>query len=200
MTEVVLLGGGGHAAVCLDVFVSAGARVRGYVDRQADERLPATYLGTDDALRDHGDCAVFVAIGDNRRRCALVDECRSQGFAIATAISPSAVMSPSVTVGVGTLVMPGSIINARTRLGVGVIVNTGATVDHDCDLGDFVHVAPGTHLAGSVILGEGCMLGVGACVIPGRTVGAWTTVGAGATVVDDLAAGVVAVGTPARPR
>jgi maltose O-acetyltransferase len=49
-----------------------------------------------------------------------------------------------------------------------------------------------------ITLGENVWLGGGVIVCPGVTIGDDTVVGAGAVVVDDLPAGVLAVGNPAR--
>jgi acetyltransferase EpsM len=44
------------------------------------------------------------------------------------------------------------------------ILNTNCSIDHDCEIGDFVHLAPNIALAGDVA-GEGTQVGIGACVI-----------------------------------
>jgi sugar O-acyltransferase (sialic acid O-acetyltransferase NeuD family) len=202
MVGVVFVGGGGHASVCLDVFRSAGREVVGYLAPGPSDDLGLTYLGDDAVLASYAgsDTSVFIAVGSNARRLSLLDWVRSSGCRLASAVSASAVVSPSAAIGDGSVVMPGVVINARARVGDGVIVNTGATIDHDCVLHDGVHVAPGCHLAGGVVVGHGAFLGVGVSVIPERTIGEWTVVGAGAAVVRDLPDHVTAVGVPARVR
>jgi maltose O-acetyltransferase len=49
-----------------------------------------------------------------------------------------------------------------------------------------------------ITIGDNVWLGGGVIVCPGVTIGADTVVGAGAVVTDDLPAGVLAVGSPAR--
>jgi UDP-perosamine 4-acetyltransferase len=199
--EVVFFGGGGHAAVCLDVFRSSGRSVLGYLGPEATA-LGVPHLGPDDSLAtfDPGEVEVFIAVGSNRGRQKLAAQAMSAGFRLATCVHASAVVSPSAVIGAGSVLMPGAIVNARTRLGIAVIVNTGASIDHDGVVGDLVHVAPGTHVAGSVRIGSGAFLGVGVSVIPEIEIGQWSVIGAGAAVVNDIPADVVAVGVPARPR
>lgn len=50
-----------------------------------------------------------------------------------------------------------------------------------------------------IVIGDNVWLGAGVIVCPGVTIGSDTVVGAGSVVTRDLPAGVVAVGSPARP-
>lgn len=201
--RVVILGGGGHAKVVIDILEQAGeVDIAGFVSaaEQPDALCGYRRLGSDDVLvatlRD-GIQNAFVAIGDNRRRQDCIGALQRQGFTLINAISPAAVISKYASLARGIAVMPGAVINAGARLDDGVIVNTNASVDHDCVIGACVHIAPGVALAGCVTLGEGVFLGAGTTVIPNIAIGAWTTVGAGAAVVADLPDRVVAVGVPA---
>ncbi|PZR34805.1 NeuD/PglB/VioB family sugar acetyltransferase [Caulobacter segnis] len=202
---VVIIGGGGHAKVVIEILRAAGETVAAIVDA---DPTPRTILGVpvvgDDlalpALRERGLTRLFVAVGDNRLRETLGRKARDAGFSLVNAVHPSAVVSPSARLGEGVAVMAGAVINADNQVADLAIINTGAVVDHDCRLGAAAHVAPGAALAGGVSVGERAFLGVGARVIPGVTIGADTVVGAGGVVVRNLPAGVLAVGVPAKIR
>jgi UDP-perosamine 4-acetyltransferase len=203
MEQVVVIGGGGHAKVIIEILQDAGLfEVAGCTAPGRETRvLDVPVLGDDSQLPRiyaSGVRNAFVGIGDNRLRRALAQNVLAVGFNLVNAISPRAALSRRVETGVGVAVMAGAVINACCRLGDGCIINTGATVDHDCAIGDWAHIAPGTNLAGCVTVGEGAFLGIGSRVIPKITLGAWTTVGAGAVVIRDLPAAVTAVGVPAR--
>ena len=205
-TRVVVLGGGGHARVVIDILEQAREfDIAGFVspDEQPDEIFGHRRLGGDDALEailgSGVECA-FVAIGDNRRRMDCIATVKRRGFTLVNAVSPAAIVSRHAMLRAGIAVMPGAAVNAGSTIGDGAIVNTNATVDHDCDIGACAHVAPGSSLAGCVQLGEGVFLGTGTSVIPGIRIGAWTTVGAGAAVIADLPDRVVAAGVPATIR
>lgn len=201
-TEVVVLGSGGHAVVCIDILSDMGYVVVGVLGTADDDRpLQVPFLGDDDELprlRDQGVRAAFVALGDNRARGRLMSLVRDSGMELVCAISPAAHLSPSVDLGVNVAVMAGAVVNAYGALGDGVIVNTGADVDHDADLAALVHVAPGCHLAGRVTIGEGAFLGIGCTVIPECRIGRWSQLGAGSVVVGDIPERVLALGVPAR--
>jgi UDP-perosamine 4-acetyltransferase len=204
MNNTVVIGSGGHAKVVIDILRDCGCfSLAGCISQARPGELTngVAVLGGDDllpGLRGRGVTHAIVALGDNGLRLRIMADAAALGFQIATAVSPHAVLSPSVTIGAGTVVMPGAVINADTRLGEAVIINTGATVDHDCDIGDGCHIAPGTNLAGCVHVGTGAFLGTGSRVIPRMHIGRWAVVGAGAVVISDIPDECVSVGVPAR--
>ena len=203
--RVVVVGGGGHARVILDILAQAEEfEVMGFTSRDAEEPTPALSgypcLGADEALPElfsSGIRHAFVAIGDNKRREMCFRELASMGFTMVNVISGYAVISSRASLGLGVGIMPGAVINTGTVIGDGVIINTNASVDHDCRIEAFAHIAPGTALAGNVKIGSGALLGVGSRVIPGITIGSNSTVAAGAVVIRDLPADVLAAGVPA---
>jgi UDP-perosamine 4-acetyltransferase len=204
MYSLVILGGGGHAKVVVDVLRSAGSfKPIGYTAREPGPPLAGDvpYLGTDQylpTLRDKVPHA-FVAIGNNATRLAIGKMLAAQGFRLPPALSAQAVISPSARIGRGAVIMPGAIVNADATVGDFVIVNTGASIDHDCVIGPGAHIAPGTSVCGSVVVGELAFVGVGASIIRGVNVGPRAIVGAGAAVVRDVPSDVTVVGVPARP-
>lgn len=202
--RVVVLGGGGHARVCVDLLrQDPELEVVGIVGGGPGPLDGVPFLGGDDALphlRDEGIRCAFVAVGDNRRRLELMTMCGELGFEFVNARSPTAVVSRFAAVGVGVALMPGAIVNAGSVIGSGCIINTNAGVDHDCVLADVVHVAPGSTIAGNVVIGTGAFLGAGTVVIPTRRIGEWATTGAGAVVIHDIPSGSTAIGVPAVSR
>jgi sugar O-acyltransferase (sialic acid O-acetyltransferase NeuD family) len=202
MVRVVLVGNGGHARACLDAWPADGrSEVVGYVGPAAGDVLGLPYLGTDDelpGLASRGIERAFVALGSNRVRRAVVDQCTAAGLDLFTAVAPSAQVGASARIGAGSIVMHRAVLGANAVVGRGSIINNGATVDHDCVVGDFVHIAPGVNLAGTLTVGDGAMIGIGASVVPGIRIGAGATVGAGAAVIRDVPDGHTVVGVPAQ--
>src|SRR5688572_31393080 len=108
MQSVVIIGAGGHGRVVLDILRAAGRyQPVGFVD--ADTRLAGTRVGglpvlgptnVLPKLRQQQRVAhAIVAIGDNvtRRRYAAAIE--AEGFELASAIHPTAFVSPSARLG-----------------------------------------------------------------------------------------------------
>ena len=180
-----LYGAGGHAKVILDILRACGNAVDCICDDFATE---SEFCGVPVVCgKDAPAGTAIVSIGSNEARRRIVAFLRERGNVdFATAIHPSAVVSPTAEIGAGTVVMPGAIINAGAHIGEHCIVNTGASIDHDCVLGDFVHVSPHATLCGGVSVGAGTWIGAGTVVIQRVSVGEDSLVGAGSVVAKSI--------------
>lgn len=103
-------------------------------------------------------------------------------------------------------------IGARTFVNFGLVALDVAAirVGDDCQLGPNVQLLTAYHptepeprrakleAAAPIAIGDNVWLGGGAIVLPGVTIGDDSVIGAGAVVTEDVPAGVVAVGNPAR--
>jgi UDP-perosamine 4-acetyltransferase len=204
-----VLGGGGHAAVLIEALRARGTDIaKAVLDSDPSswgkEVLGVPVVGGDDllsTLRDRGADSFIVGLGttgtgDLRRR--LFDYGRSCGLEPLSVFHPSAVISPSATLGQGCQVLAGAIVNTRAVLGNNVLVNSGAIVEHDCRVGDDVHIATGAQLAGGVTVGNSTLIGAGATVRQCIRIGKDVVVGAGAVVVQDVPDRATVAGVPAR--
>lgn len=206
MTDILVLGAGGHARVVADIIRLLGSfRVVGFLDEIHPHRYGAAYegatiLGGADLLAELGTRVqhAVVAIGDNEARMRLAAAAIRHGFELPVLVHPTAIIASSVAVGAGSVVGAGVVINPATTIGANAIINTGATVDHDCVIEDGVHIGPGVHIGGHVQVGRAALFGVGSAVKPWTSIGAGATVGVGAAVVADVPAGCTVAGVPAR--
>lgn len=205
--RVLIIGAGGHGQVVADILLSASrhgsdVQPRGYLDHDEGlwnkALLDLLVLGSVDDCDKFDHDAVIVGVGDNLARQRLFERLSRCGERFATARHPSATLSASCVVRHGSVVCAGVVVNTGACVGANVILNTSCSVDHHNEIGDHAHIAPGARLGGDVTIGQGALIGIGAIVLPGCHVGAWSVVGAGAVVTEDLAEGVVAVGSPAR--
>ncbi len=209
MTDIVVIGGGGHAKVIISIIKKMNDfRIIGYTD--PDNRgniLGVEYLGGDDLLRqvikDHPFAAAVIGVGmlknsDVRKRKQLFDLANSLGLKLPPIISPDAIVNEGVKIGDGTVVMDGAVINSGSEIGAGVILNTNCSVDHDCNISDFAHIAPGATLSGGVTVGENILVGAGATVIEYKSIADNVIIGAGSVVVEDTIESGTYFGNPAR--
>lgn len=204
MAPLLILGAGGHATVVAETALAAGiASDLAFLDDrplssvQGWPVLGPLALARSPELRQQWPQAA-VAIGRAAIRLQWLQELETLGYVLPFIIHPSAVVSPSASIGAGSVLLAQAVLQAGSRLGRGVILNTACSVDHDNQLADGVHICPGAHLAGEVGVGHRSWIGIGASVIQQVRIGADVIVGAGAAVVRDLPDGVTAVGVPAR--
>lgn len=206
MSDLVILGAGGHARVLIAALELQGISPIGCLAPQAPgTEWPAdvAYLGDDEMLARLDPSRVEIingigSVGSTAARRNLFLAVKSRGFTFAPVIHPAAIISDGATLGEGAQVMAGAIVQTGARIGANVLINTGAIIDHDCRIADHCHVATGACLSGAVELAEGVHVGTGAAVIQGIRIGAGSLIGAGTVVVRDLPPGITAVGNPAR--
>ncbi|HWB18962.1 MAG TPA: acetyltransferase [Phycisphaerales bacterium] len=202
---LVLVGGGGHAAVVADAARTSGWTVLGYMDDSEAGEAMARIAGMkrlgavaelERVLSEHAGASAHAAVGDNDVRRKFAERA---GAKIAEPIvHPAAVVSDSASLSRGSFVGATAVVQARAVIGRGVIINTGAIIEHDCRIGDWSHIAPSAVLTGGVVVGAGAMVGTGARVIPQKSIGERAIVGAGACVIDDVPSHATVVGVPAR--
>lgn len=174
MTDVVIVGFGGHALSVVDSVKRTGQfNIIGYTDRkQTLYEVQFPYLGSDDVLEQlYKDARVKCAIlgigymGKGTIRKDLFEKLRAIGYEFPIIIDPTAVVSESAIIEEGCFIGKNAIVNAHAQVGKMCIINTGAIVEHECQVGDFSHVAVGATLCGQVCVGKECLIGANATVI-----------------------------------
>lgn len=201
--RIIMVGAGGHAKVVIDLLRAMGKQVDYCIGNFESPKfcLEVPVLEGDEKLlylRNQGYSKAFIAIGCNMLRQQMANMVLNMGYDLVNAISPNAMISPSVRIGNGVAVMTGAIINAASDIQDLTIVNTGATIDHDCKIGIGAHIGPQCALAGNVTVGNLSFLGVGSKVIPGIQIGPESILGAGSVVTRNIPGRVTAVGIPAK--
>lgn len=202
--HIVVVGAGNHAKVVLEALWAMDTfEVVGLTDPSTSclEVLGVPVLGGDillPGLFAQSVSSAVVAIGSNSQRQQIGLSLLAMGFTLPAVVHPSALISPSATIGQGAVVMARAVVGTLARVGELAIINTGAIVEHDNNIGRSAHIAPGTALAGGVRVGDRAMVGIGSAVLPDISIGDDSIVGAGSVVVVDVPSGVTVAGAPAR--
>jgi UDP-N-acetylbacillosamine N-acetyltransferase len=192
MNSIYIYGASGHGLVVADI-----ARACGYTEIIFIDDGENTYLSFDE-IRMKTDIPLAFGIGLNSTRKSLFDKLSKLNFQLIPLIHPSAVISPSASVGMGTVIMPGVIVNAEAEIGNGVILNTAAIVEHENKIGDFAHISPNVALAGNVTIDENTHIGIGTCVREGICIGKNCLIGAGSVVVANIDNNQIGFGNPCK--
>ncbi len=208
MKNLILIGGGGHCRVVLDVIKEGGEfNVIGIIDvkEKIGNRVNGVeIIDSDENLSKYFENGIeyaFIAlgsVGNPTRRILLYKKVREIGFKVPAIVSNNAVLSKNVFWEDGVFINKGVMINDNVSIKSNAIINTGSIIEHDCDIGEFVHISPGSVLSGNVSIGKNSHIGTNATVIQGIKIGENSIVGAGAVVTKNVLSNTVVVGNPAR--
>lgn len=164
--KLILIGGGGHCAACIDVIEQQGRfEIVGIVDKDANA-APLGYplLGDDErlqALRDEIEYAC-ISVGQIKSpalRSRLFEQAKALGFTLPAIISPRAYVSRHASIGEGTIIMHDVLINARATIGRNCIINSKALVEHDAVVEDNCHISTGAIVNGGATIKRGTFVG-----------------------------------------
>ena len=198
MSDLIIIGGGGHAKSVADLAQKIGFNIIGFLDDNdaVTEMLGFNRLGAINDCEKYADSAKFViGIGNNVVRRKIFETYKLE---YQTLVHPSSVIGTDVVIENGAVVMAGTVINADTKIGKQAIINTGAVVEHDCIIGEFTMVAPRATVCGFSKIGNNCWLGAGCVVNNVIDICDNTTVGSGGVVVKNIVESGTYVGVPAR--
>ena len=127
-------------------------------------------------------------------------------LAIDARIEPGAIIRDKVIIGKNAVIMMGAVINIGAEIGEGSMVDMNAVVGARGKIGKRVHLGAGAVVAGVLEppskspceIGDDVMIGANSVILEGVKIGNGSVVAAGSVVVDDVPAGVVVAGSPAK--
>lgn len=205
--QLVLIGGGGHCKVCIDIIEQTeqfeivgildlaklvGKTVLGYKILGSDQDIPKYIeLGY----------SFLVTVGQIKSpllRKTLFDQLKEKGANIATVISKSCYLSKYAKVGIGTIAMHNVTINAGAEIGENCVLNNGCDIEHDSVIGNHTHISTGAIVNGDCKIGNAVFVGSNATIANQISITDNVIIGAGAVVIRDLIIEETYIGNPAK--
>ena len=186
------------------------------------EKSPVDFSQTHAKIFGVGDKIIFgdwselqPVIDSNRHNIAeIVIENSSRNSAIPlldlkdipARIEPGAIIRENATIAKNSVIMMGAVINIGAVVGEGTMIDMNAVLGGRATVGKNCHIGAGAVLAGviepasakPVIVEDNVLVGANAVVIEGVRIGEGSVVAAGAVVIEDVPAGKVVAGCPAK--
>lgn len=211
MTEIIIIGSGGHAKVVIDIIHQMNTfSIYGLTSltlKKESSFCGYPILGDDTVLKnikaENGINYIAMGVGgfkDNIHRSAIYSELKSIGFNFINAVHPSSFISSTVQIGEGVTIYPGSVINTGAKIGNNVIIAAGVSIDHEAIIGDNVLISTGSSIGAYSTIRNGALIALGSRVVAGLTVGCNSIVAAGAVVINDIPDNSKVYGIPAKPK
>ena len=155
---------------------------------------------------------ILSANADKVQDMVVENSCRNSAIplldlkSINARIEPGAVIRDQVEIGDSAVIMMGAILNIGAVVGEGTMIDMGAVLGGRATVGKHCHIGANAVLAGvvepasalPVIVEDDVLVGANAVLIEGVHVGRGAVVAAGSVVIQDVPAGAVVAGVPAR--
>lgn len=179
--ELIVIGGGGHAKMCIDIINQMGIyKIIGIIDKVSKIGAKISgipIIGRDKDLVELYNKGVKLAVNglgmilNQNKRAKIFRKLKQIGFFIPNIVHPKASIEPSAILGEGNQIMANAIIGSYVKIKNNCIINSGAIISHDSILENNVHVAPGAILAGDVHIGENTLIGMGTTIYLSLNIG-----------------------------
>lgn len=192
---LIVLGGGGHASVLVELLLAQGREILAIVSPDdLSKRLifdGIRHLKNDDDVLNYRPDLVWLVNGigqmpNSSLRSQLDNKFSKLGYQFESVISENAIVSPSATLFAGVQIFDSVVIQTGASIGENTIINTGAIIEHDCQIGRDNHIAPRATLCGQVLTEADVYVGASATIIQNIRIEKGSLVGAGATITHNL--------------
>lgn len=197
MTNVIIIGAGGHAAE-IDEYIIFNEKVTrkkeiniiGFLDdnpaNYARYKFSAPYIGgasDHKVLKDH---AYIIGIANLDSRHFFVEKYKSEGAVFVSFVHIGAYMSMSSLVGEGCVIGPNANIGPNVTIGAFTLINSRCSIGHDTMIGNFNSISPNVCFSGFSQVGDDNIFGINSATLPSVKVGNRNKIAAGMILDRDV--------------
>jgi sugar O-acyltransferase (sialic acid O-acetyltransferase NeuD family) len=190
MTDVIIIGAGGHAAeideyICFSQKFTGNdvLKIVGFLDddptNYARYKFSAPLLG---GVIDHKvikDQSYIIGIANLKFRRKFVDKYKAEGAYFVSFIHCAAYVSPSATIGEGSIIGPNANLGPNVQVGKYTLINSRCSLGHDTVIGSYNFISPNVCFSGFTDIGDENLFGINSATIPGIKVGSRNKIAAG---------------------
>ncbi|MBU6081825.1 acetyltransferase [Allobacillus halotolerans] len=203
--EVYIIGAGTYGEAMCELAEILGYDVKGFYDE--DKKIINTKVMKKKVINKFSRISVesiknkqfIVAIGNNKVRNEIMTRINKLGGSTPTLIHPTAVISPSATIGKGVYIQANAYIWTKVRINDFCIISPGAVIAHHSSIGDACLISSQATVGASITIEKEVFIGMGSTTVTGiYKIGQKSTIGAGALVLKDVDSNAVYAGVPAK--
>jgi sugar O-acyltransferase (sialic acid O-acetyltransferase NeuD family) len=144
------------------------------------------------------DDVFFCAIGGVLRRKQVVDKILKKGGIFINLIHPSAIISPSVKLGIGIAIKPYCVVSSDVTIGDFTFLQSSVIMGHDVKIGKYCQVNSFSFFAGYAEISDCVTVNAGAKLIQNVKVEEEAVIGMGSVVLTKVKKGTTVFGLPAK--
>lgn len=171
---VVVIGGGGHASVIVDILKQQKREVVGIFSpdnphqRKVFDGIQVFKNDSEISFFKKEDVVLANGIGslpgsDLKEKVNVFF--KKKGYKFETIIANTAIVSPYAVLEEGVQIFSGAVIQPGVYISCHTVINTRAVIEHDTFLGAYNFISPGAVICGQCKTGERVFVGAGATVI-----------------------------------
>ena len=163
-----------------------------------DHKYLAKVIRFDALLENKNEFEVAISLGEPRARKDLFEKLKSCGINLTKLIDPTAIISPSASLGEGVVVFEYSIVHCGVRIGRNCLIQPYTGLGHGTIVGDHCVFSAHFSPAGGCQFGDCVFCGMHSFIKEGLKIGNNAVIAMGAGVFQDVQENSVVVGYPAR--
>lgn len=204
--NLVIIGAGGLAREVFDLakvcFVNdPNFKIKGFLSLEPSNIEQLGYpkvLENSSNYEIEEDDVFFCAIGNVLRRKKVVENIIAKGGVFINLIHPTAIISPSVELGIGVAIKSYCVISSDVKIGDFTYLQSSVIMGHDVNIGKYCQINSFSFFAGHVNIGNCVTVNAGAKLIQNVKVEQKAVIGVGSVVLKKVKEGTTIFGMPAK--